>query len=480
MILPELMMVTGIKIRALPTESQKEVLSRWMGCSKFIWNAKCGEERYFSTFARKYMPVGTYAPVDQTYSQFKSNELSPWLSECPSQILRNSASNWYSTFQNFMRGLCGKPKFKKKTGGGSVHLTRELFEFKKCEDGVTRLFIGAKKNNIGFLQLKIRRKFKIPASIRISKKNGAYFASFCYDDGLEESELKTAEDHLKYLRGSDRKELESMTVGIDRGVVRPVQAGGVSFDLTNEQKRKKALKEKCIKKYQRRLARQDKGSKRREKTKHKIARTLEKIANIRKDFCHKTSKKIVNNPKIKVIILEDLKTKNMTKKPKAKQVVEGRWEKNGAAAKAGLNKAILDKGWHTFETFLKYKAERTLKAIFKIPANHTSQECAACGHIHPDNRQSQSKFVCLSCRHTDNADVNAAAVIKKRAINLILDPGTGLSSRGVLLRQDIGRGAKSKTSGDFSHEASGAETSKKKMPPTSVGPKASEASSLQG
>jgi transposase len=76
---------------------------------------------------------------------------------------------------------------------------------------------------------------------------------------------------------------------------------------------------------------------------------------------------------------------------------QGKWLKNGAAAKSGLNCAILDKGWHQFERFLKYKAERAGKAIFKVSAYQTSQECAACSHTHPDNCISQSSFHCGIC-----------------------------------------------------------------------------------
>jgi putative transposase len=204
-----------------------------------------------------------------------------------------------------------------------------------------------------------------------------------------------------------------------------------------------------------------KGSNRRYKTKKKIAGCHKKIANIRKDFCHKTSRKIVDNPQNKIIALEDLRIKNMTAKPKAKQLDSGRWEKNGANAKAGLNKSILDKGWHQLESFIKYKSYRAGKAWFKVPAFHTSQECAACSHTHPNNRKSQDRFHCESCGHTDNADHNAAEVIKKRAINLILDPGSGLSKRGVLLA-DNGRGATSKTRRAKASRARGSEASKKK------------------
>jgi putative transposase len=59
--------------------------------------------------------------------------------------------------------------------------------------------------------------------------------------------------------------------------------------------------------------------------------------------------------------------------------------------------------WGVYE-LTKYKAYRAGKAVFKVPAHHTSQECADCSHIHPDNRKSQELFICDNCGHTDNAD----------------------------------------------------------------------------
>jgi putative transposase len=72
-------LLKGIKFKASPSSELKIILSQWMGCARMIYNAKCDEEKYLSTFARKYLSVGTYAPVDQKYSHYKS-ELTPWLS----------------------------------------------------------------------------------------------------------------------------------------------------------------------------------------------------------------------------------------------------------------------------------------------------------------------------------------------------------------------------------------------------------------
>ena len=455
-----LAMLLGIQLKANPTKNQKLILSQWMGCSRLIWNAKCEEERYYSTFARKYCPIGTYAPIDQTTSQFKHKLLTPWLYNCPSQILRNSASNWYQTYQQFIKGSCGKPRRKPKSDAGSIHLTRELFKFEVGMDGVRRLFIGSKTNNIGYLSFKTHRDFELPNSIYIKKARGRYTVSFCYDNQDEIQQL-TDNEHLAYLHGASEDYLNQCVIGIDRGVAIPAQVGDSSFDFTDGQKKHQRKAEKYIKRLQRRLSKQSKGSNRRQKVKRRIANYHAMSANIRRDFCHKTSRALVDSPS-RVFVFEDLKTSTMTKRAKPKQDDNGQFISNRAKQKSGLNKAILSKGWHQFELFTKYKAHQAGKAVFKVPAAFTSQECANCGYTHPNNRQSQSSFHCGCCGHVDNADRNASLVIKKRAIKLLLDTGTVLSARGVLTLSDKGRGAKGKTGiGSLVH-ASGDEPSKKK------------------
>jgi putative transposase len=96
-------------------------------------------------------------------------------------------------------------------------------------------------------------------------------------------------------------------------------------------------------------------------------------------------------------------------------------------AKSGLNKSVLNLGLYKFENYLTYKMERRNNQLFKVSPYLTSQECAHCGYIHRDNRKKQADFECLRCGHGDNADRNAALVIRKRAIELLLNSGTELS-----------------------------------------------------
>ena len=416
-----------------------------MGAARVIWNAKCEEWQYETTYARKYMPIDTYAAINQAYSQYKSNDLTPYLSLVPSQVLRNSATCWYDTMKQWQKGICKPAKRKKKSTSGSVHLTKELFQFKKDLQGIVRLFIGNKKFSIGELTFKAHKKFEEPKSIRIRKKAGIWWVSFCYDDSLDEADLLPAKDQLKTFSKMSEDELAQRVIGVDRGVKVAAQTQDKSYDLGERCKRKQHQRECYISRLQKRLSRQKKGSKRCYKTKLKISRLHEKSTHVRENFCHQTSHDLTKEPG-KVIVMEDLKISKMTKKAKPKQEANGKWMKNQAAQKSGLNRSILRVGWHKLETLTRYKAYRRGSLLVKISPQFSSQECADCSHIHPANRKNQAEFVCLSCGHRDNADRNAALVLKKRAIKLLKHSGTELSDRGVLHLADIGRGVHRKTS----------------------------------
>lgn len=302
------------------------MLCQWMGCARFVWNAKCEENDYFFKFKQKFLPLNTKTPIDQSYAHFKSEELSPWLSDCPSQILRNTMCTWRDTMGNFLSGQCGRPQKKRKREGGSIWLTSELLGFDSGPDGKKRLFVGTKTNNIGYLDFIAHRDFSKPKSIRIKQKHGKFSLSFSYEDNVRNTEQLTQNDHLKYLSGKTLAELESICVGVDRGVVIPVHTGWAQFDFSAEQKETKKRAAISIKILQKKLSRQKKGSLQRLKTKKRLSSKHEKTANIRMDFAHKTSHKIVGDEKKQIIVFEDLNTKNLTKAPKAKTDERGRYK----------------------------------------------------------------------------------------------------------------------------------------------------------
>lgn len=433
------MTMCGVKFRAYPTAKQAQKLSQWIGCARVIYNCKVEEDRknyqHFKETCEK-------VPVSQAFAQFKTEER-PWLKECPSQILRNSAVNWYISKQRFFKKLSSNPTKKRKGDKDSVLLTNELFCFKKgnVHDTPTyTLHIGTKTNQVGVLKFKAHRDFELPKQIVVSKKNHQWFVSFCYEvEAIPEESESTL---LKNYAALPESTLKEITLGIDRGVAIPFQLNnGQNHDLDDETKERLLKKQRRLKRYQKKLARQKLSSNTRNKTKRKIGLLHTKIANIRHNFCHQWSHQLATS-EAAIFAVEDLQLKNMTKAPKPKQNEQGQYIPNGAKAKAGLNRELLSKGLGKTISLLEYKAKRRGKIVIKVPAHHSSQECAKCGHIHPDNRKTQSAFFCLSCGNQDNADVNAAKVIAKRGIQFLLSkPQAKIKTRLGISRSKAGRGA---------------------------------------
>jgi putative transposase len=140
------------------------------------------------------------------------------------------------------------------------------------------------------------------------------------------------------------------------------------------------------------------------------------VRRYRLDHAHKTALALVRN--YDLIVHEALKTGNMTRRPRPRPAADGTWEPNGAAAKAGLNKSILDAGWGVFLGVLRAKAESAGRVAVEVDPRHTSQRCSQCGHVAAGNRVTQAQFRCLVCEYESHADVNAARNILRAGLAL--------------------------------------------------------------
>ena len=188
-------------------------------------------------------------------------------------------------------------------------------------------------------------------------------------------------------------------IGIDLGI-----ANFATFSDGNILKPLNSFRrtEKQLGKAQKDLTKKIKFSSNWKKQKRNVQRIHTKIANTRKDFLHKKSTTIANENQ--VVILEDLKVSNMSKSAK------GTLEKPGknVNAKAELNKAILDQGWFEFKRQIEYKLNWMGGEMVLINLKNISCKCSVCGYTSKKNRTTQSKFFCIECGHTQNADINAS------------------------------------------------------------------------
>ncbi len=164
------------------------------------------------------------------------------------------------------------------------------------------------------------------------------------------------------------------------------------------------------------VSRKKRGSHRRRKAVRKVAALHVKVRRTRLDHAHKTALALVRDHD--VIVHEALQITNLTRRPKPRPAGDGTWEPNGAAAKSGLNKSILDAGWGVFLNVLHDKAESAGRVVIEVDPRHTSQRCSPCGHVAAGNRVSQAEFRCLACGHKAHADVNAAINILRSGLDL--------------------------------------------------------------
>ena len=186
------------------------------------------------------------------------------------------------------------------------------------------------------------------------------------------------------------------TVGIDRGVA-------VSAALSTSEllpcPALTARERTRLRRMQRKLARARRGSNRRSRVKHAIARLRARETDRRKDRAEKTSTGIAR--RFDVIRVEDLQIKNMTRSAKGTRENPGR----NVQQKAGLNRGILRSGWGLLVRRLQDKAPGRVE---KVGPALTSQRCSACGQVDRDSRESQAVFRCTACGFACHADVNAA------------------------------------------------------------------------
>lgn len=442
-------MSTGFRFRAYPSDAVARVLLRWIGCQRFIYNAKVREDQYHRSFQRKALALaGRWAPVDQAYAHFIGDgngcegASTTWLREVPSHVLRNGAVRWYQAYQRFFKGLARRPTIQHRYGEQSVWLTSELFEFKPVvgvggEITGWRLLIGTRKFPCGELPFVAHRSgWAPPKTIHVSVHAGRWHVSFSHEN--HEAPVPTEADTLAYLRQFGREELLQRTVGLDRGVAIPLVASGAQgdalrFELLDVHKKRLARKDALRKRWQRRAARRVKGSKNRAKAQLRVARCSQYAADVRKNLAHQASRALVNSDAL-LFVFESLKVKSMTRS--AKGTVDEPGQR--VAQKKGLNRAILGSAWAAVKLYTTYKAIAAGKLVIDVPPRHSSQECSHCGHTHADNRPGQARFVCQRCGHAENADANAARVLAKRGVDAVVSGSYTLRQRkkvGSIRRQ---------------------------------------------
>lgn len=365
------------KYRIYPNDVQKVKLNQLFGCCRYVWNQTLAHCNKLYAQKEKKPSNGDLQKLFIT----KAHETTLWLKEVASTPLQQSLNDLDTAYKNFFESLSGKrkgpklkaPKFQSRKSRQSARFMSNNFKVGQHKIKLTK---------VGKVKIVWSRELPSkPSSATVIKDaSGRYFVSFV---------VETNADFL---------EPNGQSIGIDLGIT-------TFATLSNGEKIEapKPLKKnlKKLKRFQRSLSRCQKGSNRREKARLKVAKIHAKIKDIREDFLHKLSTRLIRENQ--TIILEDLNVSGMIKNRK-------------------LSRAISDLGWRSFRTMVEYKSSKYGREFQVINRwEPTSQKCSHCGFNGGKKELSVREWICLNCGTFHDRDVNAALNILS-AGNAILKP----------------------------------------------------------
>ena len=368
------------KFRLNTTPEIAEKMTQFAGNTRFLWNKALAMNLLRLNEKQKLI---WYNEFDFYSKLWKKSDEYSFLTLSPAQTIQQTFKQLERAFKDAFdknQPLKRIPTFKRKTDKNSFSYPQGF----KVDNNSKRVFLP----KIGWVNFrKSQNVIGTAKNITVSKSGKHWFVSIQVEQEIAEPKHESIS-----------------IVGGDLGVKRLLTlSNGQHFEPIDT--KKQTIK---IKRLQKKLAKKVKFSNNWRKIKAKIATLHSTVANIRHDRLHKISTALSKSHAI--IVLEDLKVKNMTKNSKGDAENHGKMVKQ----KSGLNRVILDQGWGIFKEYLKYKQVWQGGEVILVNPKHTSQTCPYCQHRHKDNRKTQAHFECVSCGFTDNADYVAALNVLAR------------------------------------------------------------------
>jgi putative transposase len=375
-------MIKAYKYKLRPTPTQERIFNQWLGTTRLIYNL--AKEVNESTYKATGKGLGKYDLQAQVIDLKKDYD---WMRELPKDTLIEPAFRFYKSMQAFFKKNAKYPRWAKKKTWNSLVFVQQGKGL-RIEGKKIKLHKGILLRYFNSRSLPEGAKIK---QIILSKELDGWYASIQFEDII----------HLI------KPPHDSQVVGIDMGVKHlATLSNGKVISNINVYK----VWQSRLTKAQQNLSRKKKGSANWIRQARQVASIHRKMARIRNDHQHKVTTALVD--KYSGFVVEDLRIRNMVRSTKGTIDNPGK----NVEAKSGLNRSILDAGFGGFLAKLEYKSNWHGRFFQKVDPRHTSQICNACGYQDSASRKDQQTFVCASCGHTDNADVNAAKNILGRAV----------------------------------------------------------------
>ncbi len=364
------------RYRLLPTPAQEAVLRDHCGHARYVWNLAVEQHSHWHP-GRKGAPG--YLEQCRQLTQARAGH--PWLAAGSQTVQQQALRDFAQAMTAFFDpgNPAGRPSWRKAgrdEGFRIVGQRGRQWDVRRVSRKVGQVWVP----KAGWVRFRWSRA--VPAEVksyrvRMDRAGRWHVAFAAIPDPIPAPG-------------------NGQAVGIDRGVA--VSAALSTGDLlhvpglTVRERRR-------LRRLERTLARAKRGSNRRGRVRHAIARLKARETDRRTDWAEKVSTNIAR--RFDVIRVENLQIANMTRSARGTRGDPGR----NVRAKAGLNRGILRSGWGLLVRRLEKKAPGRVE---KVKPRYTSQRCSACGEVDRDSRESQAVFRCTACGFACNADVNAA------------------------------------------------------------------------
>ncbi len=373
------------KYRLYPNNTAEKKLYFVLNRCRELYNAALSERKDAYKYAGKSI---SYSHQQNDLPEIK-HEIRPEYQDIAAHMFQDVLNRLDKAFKAFFRRVANgeKPGYPRFQG-------RNRYDSFTYLDGAGWKFDGEQLHlsKIGSINVKLHRKLegKIK-TVTIKREVDQWFVAFSCE--VEESE---------------KLPVSYEDVGIDLGVTHlAILSNGEMIEHPRYYRKARHTLETR----QQALSRKKRGSHRREKARKVVGKAHRKVARQRRDFLHKESRKLVN--RYQVMVFEEIKTGNLTRKPKPKQdEATGQYLPNGASAKGGLNKSILDAGWGSFVNMCSVKAAWAGRTLIKVDPTYTSQVCSGCGQVR--KKDLSQRWHSCDCGAELDRDVNAAINILER------------------------------------------------------------------
>lgn len=373
----------AFKLRLYPTETQRAMINNNIGACRFLYNTML-RERLDIYEALKDDKQALWEYKYKTEKQYK--EEYEWMKEADSTSLQQSRIDLTRAYTNFFRSLQNKkgnsgfPKFHKKGVKDSYRVMNNgaiKMDFKNHKIRMPKMRWIKFRDNRVFDQSLI-------SSVTISKsRTNKYYASV-----LCRFEISGIEK-IKY---SDDLIVKGLDMSMDK------------FYIDNEGNypeyyKQYRINQKRLAYLQKQASKKVKGSANRKKAQFRVNKLYEKIANSRKDFVEKLSRKLVDEND--VIVIESLNMKAMSQC-------------------LNLGKSVNDLAWGMFVNRLEQKIAITEKLLIKADRFFaSSQTCHICGYRNKSLTLKDREWDCPVCGSHLMRDENAGENLKQYGINFL-------------------------------------------------------------